>query len=113
MHVIDETSPLHGETLETLENTQSAFLLSIEGIDETTSQSMLARRQWSHQDLRWNHRYLDLVSDDGKGLNIIDYGIFHAVLPLDEGEHLVGFGSGAAQPSGDTLTLSSSLSSKG
>jgi len=87
MHVIDESSPLHGETQETLESTQSAFLLSIEGIDETTSQSMLARRQWSQQDVRWNHRYLDLVSDDGSGLNVIDYRVFHSVLPLDEDEH--------------------------
>ena len=84
MHVIDESSPLYGETPETLERSQSAFLLSLEGIDETTSQSMLARQQWSHQDLRWNYRYLDLVSDDGNGLNIIDYSIFHAVQPLDD-----------------------------
>jgi inward rectifier potassium channel len=86
MHVIDESSPLHGETRETLESTQSAFLLSIEGIDETTSQSMLARQQWSHRELRWNHRYLDLVSDDGNGFNTIDYSVFHEVLPLDEVE---------------------------
>jgi inward rectifier potassium channel len=87
MHVIDEGSPLYGETLESLERSQSAFLLSIEGTDETTSQFMLARRQWSHRDLRWNHRYLDLVSDDGSGLSIIDYNVFHEVLPLDEGEN--------------------------
>jgi inward rectifier potassium channel len=85
MHVIDASSPLYGETAESLERTQAAFLLSIEGTDETTSQSMLARRQWSHQDLRWNHRYLDLVHDDGTGLNIIDYNVFHDVLPLDDG----------------------------
>ncbi|MEP6896988.1 MAG: ion channel [Rhodanobacter sp.] len=84
MHVIDESSPLHGDTAETLEQSQSAFLLSIEGIDETTSQSMLARQQWSHRDLRWNHRYLDLVSDDGSGTLTIDYSVFHDVLPLDE-----------------------------
>jgi inward rectifier potassium channel len=85
MLVIDASSPLYGETAESLERTQAAFLLSIEGTDETTSQSMLARRQWSHQDLRWNHRYLDLVHDDGTGLNIIDYNVFHDVVPLDDG----------------------------
>lgn len=90
MHVIDETSPLHGETPETLESTQAAFLLSIDGIDETTSQSMLARQQWSHQELRWNHRYLDLVSDDGSGLNIIDYSVFHEVQPLGDTENPLG-----------------------
>ncbi|MGH8156913.1 MAG: ion channel [Rhodanobacter sp.] len=87
MHVIDESSPLHGETPQTLESTQSAFLLSIEGVDETTSQSMLARQQWSHRELRWNYRYLDLVSVDGSGLNIIDYSVFHEVLPLDDVEN--------------------------
>jgi len=87
MHVIDANSPLYGETPESLERAQAAFLLSIDGIDETTSQSMLARQQWSHQDLRWNHRYVDLVRDDGSGLNIIDYNVFHDVLPLDESEN--------------------------
>ncbi|HEY8682185.1 MAG TPA: ion channel [Rhodanobacter sp.] len=90
MHVIDASSPLHDETLETLESTQSIFLLSIEGIDETTSQSMLARQQWSHRELRWNHRYLDLVRDDGNGINTIDYSVFHEVRPLDEETPLPG-----------------------
>ena len=86
MHVIDESSPLYGETPETLESTQSAFLLSLEGVDETTSQSMLARQQWGHKDLRWNHRYLDLVRVDDTGVNVIDYSVFNDVLPLDADE---------------------------
>ncbi|WP_460878208.1 ion channel [Rhodanobacter koreensis] len=90
MHVIDESSPLYGETPETLERTQSAFLLSLEGIDETTSQSMLARQRWNHQDLRWNHRYTDLVRVDDAGINIIDYSVFHEVLPLDADESSPG-----------------------
>jgi inward rectifier potassium channel len=84
MHVIDSSSPLYGESSETLERTQSTFLLSIEGTDETTSQSLLARQQWSHRDLRWNYRYIDLVHEDGTGLNIIDYTVFDEVQPLDE-----------------------------
>lgn len=89
MHVIDESSPLFGETIESLETSQTAFLLSIEGVDETTSQSMLARQQWSHRDLRWNHRYVDLVQDDGSGNNTIDYSVFHQVLPVDENDNSV------------------------
>jgi inward rectifier potassium channel len=58
-------------------------VLSIEGIDETTSQTMLARQQWSHADLRWNHRYLDLIYADEQGVDIIDYSLFHEVAPLD------------------------------
>ena len=86
MHAIDASSPLHGQSLEDLERTQALFLLTIEGIDETTSQSMLARQQWSHRELRWNHRYRDLVTDDGHGVSIIDYDVFHDVLPLEDGD---------------------------
>ncbi|QAU23053.1 potassium channel protein [Dyella sp. M7H15-1] len=86
MHVIDESSPLYGATPENLEASESALLLTIEGIDETTSQSMLARHQWGIKEVRWNYRYLDLVRKDENGLNVIDYTIFDHVLPLDE-EH--------------------------
>jgi inward rectifier potassium channel len=84
MHVIDEDSPLYGETLESLEESEAALLLTIEGIDETTSQSMLGRHQWAIKEVRWNHRYVDLVRPNKNGLNVIDYTVFHDVLPLDE-----------------------------
>ncbi|HEY2621909.1 MAG TPA: ion channel [Dyella sp.] len=86
MHVIDEGSVLHGMTPETLAEAEATLLLTIEGIDETTSQSMLARRQWNHRDWRWNHRYVDLVHDDELGVSHIDYGVFHHVLPVGEDE---------------------------
>ncbi len=86
MHVIDASSPLFGETSESLDRKQALLLLTIEGIDETTAQSMLARQRWNHSDLRWNHRYIDLVSEGDDGVNTIDYSVFHQVLPLDEGE---------------------------
>ncbi|MBD8882007.1 MULTISPECIES: ion channel [Rhodanobacter] len=86
MHVIDESSPLYGLDAEAMEQTQMTLLLTIEGIDETTAQSMLARHQWRHDELRWNHRYVDLVTDDGHGLNIIDYGVFHDVVPMVDRE---------------------------
>ncbi|MHA6204732.1 ion channel [Dyella soli] len=86
MHVIDESSPLHGLTREELASLEAVLMLSITGIDETTSQSILARQQWRHQDWRWNHRYVDLVQDDGTGVSHIDYSVFHDVLPVDEDE---------------------------
>ena len=86
MHVIDENSPLYNVPLESLEAGEAALLLTIEGIDETTSQSMMARHQWSIKEARWNHRYVDLVHRDSDGVSIIDYNVFHDVLPLDESE---------------------------
>jgi inward rectifier potassium channel len=84
MHVIDENSPLHDLTPDMLAATEATLMLSIEGIDETTSQSMLARRQWSYREWRWNHRYVDLVHDDELGVSHIDYTVFHHVLPVDD-----------------------------
>lgn len=86
MHVIDESSPLFDITPEALEASEAALLLTIEGIDETTSQSMMARHQWNIKDVRWNHRYVDLVRRNEDGVNIIDYSIFDDVLPLEEEE---------------------------
>lgn len=84
MHIINEQSPLHGLSREDLEAAEASLLLAIEGIDETTSQSMLARSQWNWRDWRWNHRYVDLVHDDEQGISHIDYSVFHEVLPVDE-----------------------------
>lgn len=86
MHVIDESSPLYNETPESLEASETSLLLTIEGVDETTSQSMMARTQWSIKEVRWNHRYIDLVRRNENGVNVIDYSIFDEVLPLDEKE---------------------------
>ncbi|MBB6245108.1 ion channel [Rhodanobacter sp. A1T4] len=90
MHVIDASSPLFGESEESMGRNQSTLLLTIEGIDETTAQSMLARQRWSHSDLRWNHRYIDLVSEDADGVNTIDYAVFHEVRPLEDAEKPLG-----------------------
>lgn len=87
MHVIDASSPLFGESPESLDSKQAALLLTIEGIDETTAQSILARQRWNHSDLRWNYRYVDLVNEDADGVNTIDYNVFHQVVPLDDIEH--------------------------
>lgn len=84
MHVIDEHSPLHGLDQDALARAEATLMLSIEGIDETTAQPMLARRQWSYREWRWNHRYVDLVHDDEQGVSHIDYGVFHQVLPVGD-----------------------------
>jgi len=84
MHVVDEHSPLYGLTEEALEAAEATMVLTIEGVDETTSQPMLARHQWHYLDWRWNHRYVDLVHDDEFGVSHIDYSVFHHVLPVED-----------------------------
>jgi inward rectifier potassium channel len=84
VHVIDETSPLYGETAETLAACDASLLVMIEGSDETTAQTMQARYEWPHQAIRWQHRFADLLHDDKDGITHIDYTKFDVVVPIDE-----------------------------
>jgi inward rectifier potassium channel len=82
MHVIDETSPLYGETPESLAACEASLMLMIEGADETTTQTMRGRHVWSHEDIRWDHRFVDLLHDDDDGVTHVDYANFDKVVPL-------------------------------
>lgn len=84
MHVINADSPLHGQPLDTLASSEALFPLTIEGIDTTTSQTVRARPEWTHEDLRWNYRYSDLVHRDEVGVYVIDYALFHEMQPLPD-----------------------------
>ncbi|AJX32400.1 ion channel [Burkholderia oklahomensis] len=82
MHVIDESSPLFGETAESLAERRALLLVMIEGSDETTTQMMQARHAWEHGDIRWHHRYVDLMSEVD-GMTHIDYTRFNDVEPIE------------------------------
>ncbi|RFU47216.1 ion channel [Paraburkholderia sp. DHOC27] len=81
MHVIDESSPLFGETAETLAASGASLLLTIEGSDETTAQTMQARNAWHAADIRWQHAYVDLIHEED-GVTHVDYASFDDVVPL-------------------------------
>ncbi|AOJ82161.1 Inward rectifier potassium channel [Burkholderia savannae] len=82
MHVIDESSPLFGETPESLAQRSAMLLVMIEGSDETTAQVMQARHAWEHGDIRWHYRYVDLMSEVD-GMTHIDYTRFNDVEPIE------------------------------
>ncbi|HXZ10227.1 MAG TPA: ion channel [Paraburkholderia sp.] len=85
MHVIDEDSPLFGETAESLAGCEATLLLTIAGSDETTTQTMSARYSWVSEDIRWMHRFVDVL-DHRDGVTHIDYSHFHEVAPLQPHE---------------------------
>ncbi|MBL6749603.1 MAG: ion transporter [Nevskia sp.] len=84
MHVIEPGSPLHGQTAESLQRDEVALLLSLHGIDESTSQSLIARVRYGWAQIRWNHRYRDLLYTDEDGNEHIDYARFDEVIPVAE-----------------------------
>jgi inward rectifier potassium channel len=82
MHIVDESSPLFGETAETLKGSDTSLLLTLEGVDESTSQTMQARHMWTCDQIYWQHRFVDILSEQD-GVSHIDYSHFDEVVPLD------------------------------
>jgi inward rectifier potassium channel len=82
MHIIDESSPLYGETAESLARQHASLLMMIEGSDESTAQTMQARHTWSDVEIRWQHRYVDLLYEVD-GVSHMDYTYFHDIEPYD------------------------------
>jgi len=83
MHVIDETSPLRFETVESLRLTDATFILSLSGTDENTGQVLMARAEYPSDDIRWNSSFQDILGDTADGSLHIDYGKFHDVVPFE------------------------------
>jgi inward rectifier potassium channel len=83
MHVIDETSPLKGETAESLLACAAGFVLSVSGTDETTGQTLMARAEYLSTDIRWNEAFRDILELTEDGTLHVDYGKFHEVVPLE------------------------------
>jgi inward rectifier potassium channel len=82
MHVIDEASPLHSESEESLSNSSTLFVLSLSGTDENTGQTLMARGEYSGADVRWNATFHDMLEEAPDGTIHIDYGKFHDIEPL-------------------------------
>jgi inward rectifier potassium channel len=78
-HVIDHDSPFFNKSINDLEKLQMRLILSVDGIDETTSQNLRARHIYSWQDLRFNHRYRDISSYDDQMNSHLDFSLFHEI----------------------------------
>ena len=81
MHTIDEASPLYGATAQTMTEDDTECLVTVSGIEETTSQIVHARYSYGADEIRFGHRYRDIFGLDDTGRRTIDYGWFHDTEP--------------------------------
>lgn len=79
MHRIDETSPLWGETPQTLAARRAEILVVVKGLDETFAQTIHARASYSPDRIAWNARLADIFSRMEDGRWLIDYSRFHDI----------------------------------
>jgi inward rectifier potassium channel len=80
-HTIDETSPLYRMTKADLAAVDANLTLNVSGVDDSSAQHLYARRIYSYEDIRWNHRYRDITGTSNEGKLLIDYSVFHEVEP--------------------------------
>lgn len=81
MHVIDETSPLHGLDLER-EADGLLFIAVMRGHDGTYAQTTHSRHLYRGADVRVGLRFADVVSRLPDGRMMIDYDRFHELEPF-------------------------------
>ncbi|MDT7953387.1 MAG: ion channel [Acetobacteraceae bacterium] len=85
MHTIDERSPLYGCTTESMESDDTEVLITVTGLEETTSQTVHARHSYDAAEILFGHRYRDIFAVDAEGRRYIDYGWFHHTEPAANG----------------------------
>jgi len=80
-HLIDEQSPVYGETRESLERAQAFFLASVNSIETVIPASVQSQQDYSWEDIRFGERFVDVYTEHGNGKLTVDYGRLHETEP--------------------------------
>jgi len=80
VHQITESSPVFGETADSLRESAASFIISVTGLDETVAQTVHARHAYNADDVRWGARFVDILTRGPDGQRLIDYRRFHDVI---------------------------------
>jgi inward rectifier potassium channel len=81
MHLIDESSPLQGATPDSLRQSDSELIVTLLGIDATTSQYVHARFSYLDDEILFNHHLADMVTELPDGRIQLDLRHFNEVEP--------------------------------
>lgn len=81
LHVIDGSSPLHGETPATLAEKEIELTVMVIGIDDVSMQTVHASHRYFAKDIVWGARLADVLSETPDGNMLLDLGRFHDVEP--------------------------------
>jgi inward rectifier potassium channel len=75
--VIDETSPLHQATPESLESGRALFLVSVVGVDPVIATAVQTQQDYTWRDVRFGQRFVEIYTESGQGQLTVDYGRLH------------------------------------
>jgi inward rectifier potassium channel len=77
MHRIDESSPLYGQTPESLTACQAELVVLLSGTDETLADVIFARHSYKPHQIRWHHHFVDVLALTPRGRRVVDLNRFH------------------------------------
>jgi inward rectifier potassium channel len=81
LHIISEDSPLRGATLESLREQDAELIVTVTGIDGTSSQTVHGRHRYLPEQLRFGCRYADMLKPKPDGRLELDFARMHDVIP--------------------------------
>jgi inward rectifier potassium channel len=76
-HILDENSPLYQTNAEDLDASKASFVVVVTGYDVVAAQTVHARKSYDYGDIRFGHRYADILDTSDDGRLRVDYGRFH------------------------------------
>src|SRR5579864_6542835 len=77
MHPIDEASPLHGATLDSLFREEAEIIILMSGRDDTLSDIIYARHSYMPNEVLWNRRFVDVLEETPSGRRMLNLHCFH------------------------------------
>lgn len=80
-HTLDERSPLYGLTAADFESRNIGFVLMITGNDESITQEIRSRHNYTHEQVLRDHQFVDVLSVDENGRTTINYDNFNLTAP--------------------------------
>jgi inward rectifier potassium channel len=82
MHAIDTTSPLFNANGSSLAAQGAELVVTVTGIDDTTSQMIHARASYLAGEICWDRRFADIFTETEDGRLAVDYRRFHDTVPV-------------------------------
>lgn len=83
-HTIDEHSPLHGATPESLEKCDAFFIASTTSIETVMAASVQSQQDYNWDEVVWGERFVDVYEETSDGKLKVDYGRLHETEPVPD-----------------------------
>jgi inward rectifier potassium channel len=84
MHQIDQASPFHGTTAESLYDSQMEIIILLRGTDDALADVIYARHSYMPEEILWNRRFVDILALTPSGRRVVDLRHFHETEALAE-----------------------------